>query len=272
MGAKKMVNIISEVSKEKIFDLLNHEKRVDDRSFTQYRDIRIRTNYINKAEGSAMVSLGGTTVLAGVKAQISTPFSNSPDKGIIITNTELLAIASRNFEYGPPNKFAVEISRVVDRSIREAPLVDLGQLCIVEGSKVWKLHVDIYILDFDGNLMDAACLAAVSALMTTKIPTIKSINDELVIDDDHLTKLPIKEKSVLCTVVKINDQLIVDPLYVEETLMDASLSIGFREDGTLCAIQKCGLELMSVQEVMTCMNIAFNMSRELFSILATIKQ
>ena len=108
-----MVNIISEVSKEKIFDLLNHDRRIDERKFTQYRDIRIQTDYINKAEGSAMVSIGGTTVLAGVKAQIGTPFSNSPDKGIIITNTELLAIANRNFEYGPPNKFAVEISRLL---------------------------------------------------------------------------------------------------------------------------------------------------------------
>ncbi len=267
-----MVNIISEVSKEKIFDLLNHDRRIDERKFTQYRDIRIQTDYINKAEGSAMVSIGGTTVLAGVKAQIGTPFSNSPDKGIIITNTELLAIANRNFEYGPPNKFAVEISRVVDRTIRESPLIDLEKLCIIEGSKAWKLHIDIYILDFDGNLMDASCLAAVSALLTTKIPTVKFVNDEISIDYENLTGLPIKNKSVLCTVVKINDQLIVDPLYVEETLMDSSLSIGFREDGTLCAIQKCGLDLMSVQEIMKSMNIAFNMSRELLNILNDIKQ
>lgn len=267
-----MVNILSEVSKEKIFDLINHEQRIDDRNLLQYRDIRIQTDFISKAEGSAMVSIGATTVLAGVKAQIGTPFSNAPDKGIIITNTELLAIASRQFEYGPPNKFAVEISRVVDRAIREAPLIDLEKLCIVEGEKTWKLHIDITILDYDGNLMDASCLAAVSALLTTQIPAVKFVNDELTIDTDHLTRLPIKNRSVLCTIVKLNDQLIVDPLYVEETLMDASLSIGFREDGTLCAIQKCGLDIINSKELMQAMNIAFNMSRELFSILDTIKQ
>lgn len=267
-----MVNIISEVSKEKVFDLLNHEERVDGRSFSDFRDIEIQTNYITKAEGSAMVSIGGTTVLAGVKAQVGTPFPNSPNSGIIIINTELLAIASRNFEYGPPNKFAVEISRVVDRTIREAPLIDLEKLCIVEGSKVWKLHVDIDILDFDGNLMDATCLAATSALLTAKIPTAKFVNDELSIDEDRLTCLPIKNKSVLCTVVKINDQLIIDPLYFEETLMEASLSIGLREDGTLCALQKCGLDVMNVKEVMQSMNMAFNKSRELFSLLEKLNQ
>lgn len=267
-----MVNIISEVSKEKVFDLLNHEQRIDGRTFSEFRDIKIRTNFIGKAEGSAMVSIGNTTVLAGVKAQIGSPFPNSPQSGIIITNAELLAIASRNFEYGPPNKFAVEISRVVDRTIREAPLIDLEKLCIVEGSKVWKLHIDIDILDFDGNLMDATCLAAVSALLTAKIPTAKFVNDELSIDEEHLTNLPIKSKSVLCTVVKVNDQLIIDPLHVEETLMEASLSIGFREDGTLCALQKCGLNVMDVKEVMQSMNMAFNQSRELFSLLEKLKQ
>ena len=267
-----MVNIISEVSKEKVFDLLNHEKRVDNRSFSEYREISIKTNYINKAEGSALVSIGGTTVLAGVKAQVGSPFPNSPDSGIIIINAELLAIASRNFEYGPPNKFAIEISRVVDRTIRESPLIDLDKLCIVEGSKVWKLHVDIDILDFDGNIMDATCLAAVSALLTTKIPTAKFVNDELSIDEDHLSSLPILNKSVLCTVVKVNDQLIVDPVHIEETLMESSLSIGFREDGTLCALQKCGLDVLTAKEVMQCMSMAFNHSRELFSLLDNIKQ
>ena len=140
-----MVNILSEVSKERIFDLLNHDQRIDERNFIQYRDITIRTDYISKAEGSAMVSVGGTTVLAGVKAQIGTPFSNAPDKGVIITNTELLAIASRHFEYGPPNKFAVEISRVVDRAIRESPVVDLKDLSIIDESTCWKLHIDILI-------------------------------------------------------------------------------------------------------------------------------
>lgn len=262
-----MVNIISEVSKDKIFDLLNHEQRIDDRGFEDYREISLKTDYISKAEGSAMVSLGGTTVVAGVKANVSVPFSNSPSQGIIITNTELLAIASRHFEYGPPNKFAVEISRVVDRAIRESPIVDLEGLCIEEGKKAWKLHIDIYILDFDGNIMDAVCLAAVNALLTTRIPTARIVNDEICIDEDNLTNLPIKNKSVLCTVVKINNRLIVDPNFVEETLMDASISIGFREDGTLCAIQKCGLDVLTTKEVMKSMNIAYNKSRELFDFI-----
>lgn len=267
-----MVNILSEISKEKIFDLLNHEKRVDEREFTEYRDIKIKTDYIGKADGSALVSIGGTTALAGVKAQVCAPFANTPDQGIIITNTELLAIASKQFEYGPPNKFAVEISRVVDRTIRESPLVDLEKLCIRDGEKVWKLHIDINILDFDGNIMDVSCLSAVCALLTTKIPSTVNVNGEISINEEKLVPLPIKSKSVLCSIVKINDQMIIDPNYAEESLMDSSISIGFREDGTLCAMQKCGLNLMNKAEVMTAMNMAYIKSRELFEIIDDIRQ
>ncbi len=266
-----MVNIISEISKETIFDLLNQGRRIDKRSFTEYRDISIKTDYIKKANGSAMISIGNTTVVAGVKAQITTPFNNSPDEGILIINTESLALANRNFEHGPPNKFTVEISRVVDRTIRESPLIDLKELCIVEGNKVWKLYVDIYIIDYDGNMMDAACLSAVCALLTTKIPTATSVNDEISVDEDTLTRLPIKNKSILSTVVKINNQLITDPTYTEETLMDSSLSVGFREDGSLCAIQKCGLNIMTIKEVRKAIKIAQIRSKELFTIINTIK-
>lgn len=265
-----MVNVISEVSAEKILDLINQERRIDERSFEDYRDITIKTDYISKANGSALVSIGATTVIAGVKTSITTPFANAPDEGVIITNTELLAIANKNFEYGPPNKFAVEISRVVDRCIREAPLVDLKQLSIVEGDTCWKLHVDIYLLDFDGNIMDAACLAAVCALLTTKIPTATSINGEINIDENIQKKLPIKNKSILCSVCKLFNQLVIDPVSIEENLMDASISIGFREDGSICAIQKCGLKSFTISEVQNAIDLAFKKSKELFNIIESV--
>ncbi|MCD7782242.1 MAG: exosome complex protein Rrp42 [Methanosphaera sp.] len=266
-----MVNVISEVSKDKIFDLLNHGNRIDNRAFNEYRDISIKTNYITKADGSALVSLNGTTVVAGVKTSVATPFSNAPNQGILITNTELLAIANRNFEYGPPNKFAIEISRVVDRAIREAPLIDLNELCIVESSKVWKIHLDLHIIDHDGDLLDAVCLAAVCALMTTKIPTAISVNGEITLDYDKMINLPIKNKTIICSVYNVNDYLLVDPIYVEETLMNYSVSIGFREDGSLCAMQKCGFSSVSPEELLKIIKIGSIQSKKLFELLESIK-
>lgn len=266
-----MVNVISEVSKETIYDLLSEGRRVDNRKFTEYRDICVRTNYISKANGSALVQIGNTTVIAGVKAQLSTPFNNSPDEGILIINTESLAVANRNFEHGPPNKFTVEISRVVDRTIREAPLIDLKELCIVEGSKVWKLYVDIYIVDFDGNMMDAVALGAICALITCKIPTASCVNDEITIDEDVVMELPIKNKCTLTTAVKINNQIIYDATYNEETIMQASLSVGIREDQSICAMQKCGLSTLSINDVNKIIKLSEIKSKELLKIINNLK-
>ena len=115
--------------------------------------------------------------------------------------------------------------------------------------------------------MDSACIAALCALLTTEIPSATSINGEIIINENDLKKLPIENKSLLCTIVKINDELLIDPNEIEQTLMDASISIGFREDGSICAIQKCGLDVMSVNEVRKAMNLAYNKSRELFDII-----
>jgi len=49
-------------------------EREDGRKFDEYRNIKIDTNVIEKAEGSARVQLGDTHLVVGVKIQTGTPF------------------------------------------------------------------------------------------------------------------------------------------------------------------------------------------------------
>ena len=56
-------------------------------------------------------------------------------------------------------KTAIELARVVDRGIRESKAIDLKKLCIDPGKKVFMVFVDVYVLDHDGNLIDAAAMA-----------------------------------------------------------------------------------------------------------------
>lgn len=74
------------------------------------------------------------------------------------------------FEPGPPDENAIELARVVDRSLREVGAIDLESLVIRPGEKVWVLWVDLYIIDHDGNLFDASMLATMAALMTARLP------------------------------------------------------------------------------------------------------
>ena len=234
---RKENEIIHLLEKKSIELLLEKGERVDGRKNFEFREISIKTNVIEKAEGSALVRLGNTMVIAGVKMNIGRPYPDTPNKGNLIVNTELIPIASPVFEPGPPGEDDIEISRVVDRGIRSAEAIDLEKLAIIPGQKVWVVFVDIYALNHDGNLMDAAMLAAISALLTTKKPVVEVQGEEIKVLGE-VEPLPMKDRPVSMTFGKIGKSLIVDPNYREEHMLDARLTITISEKDKIVAIQK----------------------------------
>ena len=113
-----MSSVISEIKKDFIYNLLIKGERIDGRKLEQYREISIERDVIRKPEGSALVKLGSSQVLVGVKMQPGEPFQDSPNRGVIITNAELVPLASPSFEPGPPNELGIELARLVDRGVR----------------------------------------------------------------------------------------------------------------------------------------------------------
>lgn len=55
-------------------------------------------------------------------------------------------------------------------ALRDAAVLDLTQLCIKEGVFVWRVCVDVYCLDHDGCILDAALAASVGALRDCVVP------------------------------------------------------------------------------------------------------
>jgi exosome complex component RRP42 len=143
------------IKMKRIGELLIQDKRLDGRGLLDYREIKVETGIIDKANGSALVLLGKTKVMVGIKVESGTPFPDTPEEGVLTVNAELVPIASPTFETGPPGEQAVELARVVDRGIRESKSIDTKKLCIIPEKKVFIVFVDIYILDHDGNLFDA---------------------------------------------------------------------------------------------------------------------
>jgi exosome complex component RRP42 len=261
------MNIIPEITKKSITDIINNGERIDGRTIDQYRDIQIETGIISKANGSARVKLGYTQVIAGVKLSIGEPFPDTPNLGVLMTNAEVLPIADPSFEPGPPNEDSVELARVVDRAIRESKMVDLEKLCIEEGKKVWMIFIDLHIIDYDGNLFDVAALAAVSALLNTKIPKITLNDSEIVIDNEIKEDIPLNDKITVSTFVKIGDKMILDPSLEEEAILDGRLSVGVTKFGKICAMQKGGDKPILKEDVFEAVNIAIAKSKELINIL-----
>jgi exosome complex component RRP42 len=259
----KMVNIVPEITRKSIVELIENGERADSRSLDEYRDISVEIGVIEKAEGSARVKIGNTQLIVGIKPQLGSPFSDTPNVGVLMTNSELLPMASPSFEPGPPDERSVELARVTDRCLREGKILDLEKLCIIEGEKVWMIFVDIHVLDYDGNLMDAAVLGSVAALTSAKIPNVVVEDDEIILDEENPVALPVKEKPLMCTFAKINGELIIDPSLDEENVMDARISIGMREDGSICAMQKGGQMPLTKEEVMNAVNKTTEKTKEL---------
>jgi len=225
------------IMQEKIYNLLRQGKRLDGRRPDELRPITIQTNVVEKAEGSALVTMGGTKILAGIKSDIGSPYSDRPKEGAFTVNAELLPLASTSFEPGPPDERGVELARVVDRCLREGKALDLEKLCIIEGEKVYIFFIDIYVLDYDGNYYDPALIAAMAALATSKIPKYEVVDGKVEKTEEYftptLTALPFS-----VTIGAIKEKLLVDPQLDEESVLDVSLIVGTDEKGNVVSIQK----------------------------------
>jgi exosome complex component RRP42 len=252
--------VIAEIRRDHIINLLEEGKREDGREADGFREIKVTTNCIESADGSARVKVGKTEVIAGVKIIPGTPFGDSPNLGVLTTGAELIPMAHSMFESGPPGEDAIELARVVDRGIRESKMVDVEKLCIVEGEKVWMVFIDIYILDHDGNLFDAANLAAVSALRSATIPA-----DQYGFGDN--TPLPITCLPISITEVKIGNQLIVDPNFDEETIASARITVTTDNDGNFRAMQKGGKGSFTRAELSLCLDRSVEIGKQIRKII-----
>ena len=242
-------HVVSELMRDYIYMLSSKGRRHDGRKFDEYRPIKIKKNHILSAEGSCEVSIGSTRVVVGIKLEPGTPFPDTPTTGVLITNAELVPMASPTFEAGPPNEDSVELARVVDRGLRESKCINMEKLCIQPGEKVWMVFVDIHILDYDGNLFDASFLASMIALCNTKIPLKKyNLGEDVPLQIDHYP--------VECTLAKIGNALLVDPGLEEELVADARLTIAIDENGDICAVQKGNPGALTIEDITKSINIA----------------
>jgi exosome complex component RRP42 len=236
-------SIISAIKRDYLYKLAQAGKRADGRGVEEYREIVIEPEVITQAEGSARVKLGNTEVYAGVKIEPGEPYSDSPNSGVLVTNAELIPLASPDFEAGPPGRDAIELARVVDRGIRESGVINLEQLCIEPNKKVWMIFLDLYIIDYNGNLFDASMFDVLAALYTAKIP-----KERFELGKD--VPLPLDPSPpISCTHVKYNDLLVIDPSLDEELIADARLTITLDESSHLRAIQKGGVGRFKLEEI-----------------------
>lgn len=254
------------ITGDRIKQYLSEGKRFDGRKPEEFRKIEIETGVSKKAEGSARVKIGDTEVIVGVKMDVVEPYPDSPNKGNLMVTAELLPLSSERFETGPPRFPAIELGRLVDRAIRESKFIEMEKLCIKEGEKVWAVFIDIYSLNNNGNLIDAAGIGAVAALKSARIPKYDEKEEKVLYGELTDKKVPLsKDTPIIITGHKIGKSILVDPTLEEEDVSEARVTIGATADGSISSIQKGASKELEIKEFEELLDFTEKIRKKVFS-------
>ena len=241
----------AEILTTHILDMAREGRRLDGRAPDDYRTVSVEPGWITTADGSALCRIGDTAAVCGIKLELGKPFPDTPNAGVLTTNAELVPLSSPTFEPGPPHPRAIEVSRVVDRSIRAAETIDLTKLCVTPGEKTWVCYVDVHILDHGGNLIDAAQLAALGALTHATMP-----NKRFGVGDAD-APLAVQHYPVETTFTRLGETIVVDPTFDEERAGQGRLTVATDETGRVVAMQKGLIGAFSPDDVRDMVDRAF---------------
>ncbi|KAG8454091.1 hypothetical protein GDO86_000651 [Hymenochirus boettgeri] len=233
-------------------------KRLDGRQTYDYRNIKITfgTDY-----GCCIVELGKTRVLCQVSCELVTPKMNRPTEGILFFNLELSAMASPAFETGRQSELSVKLNRLLERCLRNSKCIDTESLCVAAGEKVWQIRVDLHLLNHEGNIIDAASIAAVAALCHFRRPDVSVQGEEVTVyTPEEREPVPLSIHHMpICVSFAFFQQgmyLLVDPSEREERVMDGLLVIGMNKHREICTIQSSGGIMLLKEQVLRCSKVA----------------
>ena len=243
--------------------------RVDGRAPFELRELKIRCGRPTTNGGHVELSLGETRVLAVVSTEAVEPYPDRPTEGFFKFEVEFSPMASPRFEPGrPPDELAAEVTRTVERGLREGRAVDTESLCIVGGKLVWSLRVDCHILDHGGNLIDACALATIAALLSYRRPDVTVSGDsEITIHSlEEREPVPLSIHHVPIAVSfgdfgavdsdRSETRLVADPSLKEEMVMKGRLTLTLNPHRELCVVQKSGGSPLPAAQIVRAAHIA----------------
>lgn len=260
------------------------------------------------SNGSSLVTLGNTKVITGITLQIGTPSPSTPTHGEIDVSVNFSPICGSQYNNAgrlvhddyEQRSFAANayadpqsIESFVKRTIVSSNMIDLSQLCILEGKAAWKIDVSCMVVNHDGNVVDAFLLGVVTALLDLRLPRVKMENVDgqevaKIIDDDFGAvnsdsaqlgqKMEFRKVCIPLTIGFFQGKMLVDPSLEEESLCDGMITVvvdgmSLNKDegilsGVILNLTKSGAGVLSsMEEIAACAQLAFGRAKELEHIL-----
>ncbi|KAF9607470.1 hypothetical protein IFM89_036067 [Coptis chinensis] len=246
--------------------------RPDARPLGKARDTTVALGGVAFADGSALVKTGHTTMLADIKMEIITPSVGSRDEASLAIDFHMPPICSPLIRPGRPAEVAAIISKQLTDAI----------VSIHSHSHVLNRQ-DVYCLDADGSLFDAALLSAVAAFSHLHIPAI-SVNDDgrvVAVSEEEVESNLVKEPfnqstrklklscmpfSLTCILHK--KHILADPTGEEESVMESFVTVVLDLSGQLVSFNKPGGPVLAyTSAVQDCIALTRQRVKELQNIL-----
>lgn len=236
------VDQLSNCERDFVKTAVTEDKRVDNRTSKESRSVHV---CFGLDRGCCVASLGETKVLAQVSAEIIVPKPGRPAEGELFVSLELSPMAAPHFEAGRLGDYGVEVSRLLERCIRDSRCIDLESLCIVSGEKVWALRIDAQVLNHEGNIAECAGIATVGALTHFRRPDVTVIGTEVTVHNPrerepvplHLHHYPFLVSFAFYDEGK---SVLVDPTEIEERIAEGLLTVGANAHSEICLLHQHG--------------------------------
>lgn len=155
----------------------------------------------------------------------------------------------------------VLLSRILEKTIRRSGALDTESLCIIAGQKCFHVRADVHVLDHDGSLVDASCMALVAALMHYRRPDFEVRGEDVEVFDPRERepiKLSMQHQPFCVTFGYYEDGsiLLLDSTLLEEQCREGEVIISMNRFGEVCQIAKYSGEPVDGVSVLSCMDTA----------------
>jgi len=196
------------------------------RSAESLRPIKITTDYIEIADGSALIEMGRTRVLAAATIEEKVPpFLKGAGQGWVTAEYAMLPRATekrtpRERQQGYPSGRSQEIQRLIGRSLRAVTdLKALGERQVI---------IDCDVLQADGGTrvasINAACIALALAL-------------KKLLDAKILGAMPLRHLVGAVSVGIVGGEILCDLDYIEDSGAETDMNVVETDRGQLLEIQ-----------------------------------
>jgi ribonuclease PH len=200
--------------------------RIDQRQPAQMRPVKVQTDYLLTAEGSALIEVGNTRVLCAASIEETVPpFLRGSGKGWVTAEYSMLPRATatrtaREISKGRASGRTMEIQRLIGRSLRSVIDMDmLGERSII---------LDCDVLQADGGTRTAAITGAYIALSAAIRQLVKF---------GALKKSPIRDFVAATSVGLIRGIPMLDLCYEEDSQADVDMNVVMTGSGKFVELQ-----------------------------------